>query len=178
MNPLFHLIFHLCFIGTILVSHGCASTPETPPPAMVSEPTAPENDFEDPFQGPKRWNNLIEHYEFDCPVNGLQLEKAVNVNFNGLNFIIDGSTMRLENQDWGNNLKIGILAGIEDPGARTLANLRYAAGTFKKRQVDIVLINGDMGGSRDDIFRYEIAGSLISFSPSFFIRAIRNQPLC
>ena len=43
---------------------------------MVSEPMAPENDFEDPFQGPKRWNNLIEHYESDCPVNGLQLEKS------------------------------------------------------------------------------------------------------
>ena len=40
--------------------------------------------------------------------------------------------MRLENQDWGNNLKIGILAGIEDPGARTLANLRYAAKNFSR----------------------------------------------
>ena len=175
MNQLFRLIFRLRFMVTVMVCHGCASTPEAPPPAVVSEIQAPENDFEDPFQGPKRWNNLIEHYEFDCPVNGLQLEKAVNVNFNGLNFIIDGSTMRLENQDWGNNLKIGILAGIEDPGARTLANLRYAAKIFKKRQVDIVLINGDMGGSRDDIF--EIMKSLVRLFPfPIFFHSGNTEP--
>ena len=61
-----------------MVSWACASTP--PPKALSPAPVETsdfESDFEDPFQGPKRWDNLIEHYEFDCPVNDLKLEENV-----------------------------------------------------------------------------------------------------
>jgi hypothetical protein len=147
-----------------MVSWACASTPT--PKALPLNPVETsdfESDFEDPFQGPKRWDNLIEHYEFDCPVNDLKLEENVKVTLAATKFIIEGSTIKLDNDSWGNKLKIGILAGIEDPSARTLANLRYAAKVFKKEKVDFLLINGDMGGSRDDIF--EIMKALVRLFP-------------
>ena len=164
MNHFPNILSLLCLILSSSLWTSCASTP-TPAPITTKapQPTSQENDFEDPFQGPKRWDNLIDHFEFDCPVNGLKLETSVSLNIGGNNFTIDGSTMRLEEKNWGDKLKIGILAGIEDPSSRTLANLRYAAKIFKKRKIDLVLINGDMGGSRDDIF--EIMKALVRLFP-------------
>ena len=171
-----NILFTFCLILSGTLSINCASNPK-PAPKLVEKPQqpSPENDFEDPFQGPKRWDNLIDHFEFDCPVNGLKLEESVTLNLNGRNFIIDGSTMRLEENNWDQKLKIGILAGIEDPSSRTIANLRYAAKIFKKKKVDIVLINGDMGGSRDDIF--EIMKALVRLFPfPIFFHSGNTEP--
>ena len=146
----------------------CASNPPRPdaPTQTKTQPAeVPESDFDENniFGGPKTWTNLIDHYEFECPVTELKLDRPHQLTLAGKKFVLSGAEMKLEGNAWGKRLRLGVLAGIEDPSARTLANLRFAARQFRKANVDFVLLNGDIGGSRDDI--HEILKSMVEHFP-------------
>mgnify|MGYP002030278844 CR=1 FL=1 len=159
LKPLMHLPV---WGWLVLFLVGCATTPTAQPeqPNAAAEPS--EEEF-NPFDGPKTWDSLIDHYEFDCPVTNLVLDTPHPIQLAGKAFTIYGSEMRVAPGSWGKTLRLGVLAGIEDPSGRTIANLRYAAKRFQKAKVDFVLVNGDIGGNRDDI--HEILKSLVALFP-------------
>ena len=96
-------------------------------------------------------------------MTNLVLDTPHTLQLAGKDFTIFGSEMRVAQNGWGKTLRLGVLAGIEDPSERTIANLRFAARKFQKAQVDFVLVNGDLGGNRDDI--HEILKSLVALFP-------------
>ena len=151
-------------IGWFVLSlAACASGPDPKPDPKSATNTEAANEEFNPFGGPKNWDTLIDHYEFDCPVTDLVLDTPHSIQLGGRTFTIFGSEMRAEQKDWGKSLRLGVLAGIEDPSERTVANLRYASKRFKKAKVDFVLVNGDIGGNRDDI--HEILKNLVELFP-------------
>ena len=106
-------------IGWFVLSlAACASGPDPKPDPKSATNTEAANEEFNPFGGPKNWDTLIDHYEFDCPVTDLVLDTPHSIQLGGRTFTIFGSEMRAEQKDWGKSLRLGVLAGIEDPSER------------------------------------------------------------
>lgn len=106
------------------------------------------------LEPPKTWEDVSVRYEFKCPSPLFVLEEQKTVSAAGHTFVIEGSTMRLQEPLYRDKIIIGVVSAPKDASAETVANLRHAQRAFKKAGVNVVLVNGDLSEDEEleDVF--------------------------
>lgn len=106
---------------------------------------------EDLFGPPKNFADLPSKFEFECPAPLYDFTQPHSVMVEEKQFWIHGSLVEREGDEEKQEWRIGVLGAIKDATEPTQANLKKAAQVFKERNVDFVIVNGDLADQFDDL---------------------------
>ncbi len=115
----------------------------------------------DPIQDPESLSEMktpdtpyfkfLKSHLLKCAGDGQKIPTPVEMEMAGRKFIFDGKSMKLQGADPDGVVTIGTLGAIKDFSKETRAALDFFLDKFKKENVDVIILDGDIAATEFEI---------------------------
>lgn len=136
------LVFIFGLVLSFLAQEAQAANPDPiKDPESLSEMPTPDTPY---FK-------FLKSHLLKCAGEGQMLSKPVEMDISGRKFVFDGRSMNLQSKDPDGLVTIGTLGAIKDFSKETQAALDFFLDKFKKENVDVIVLDGDIAATEFEI---------------------------
>jgi Icc-related predicted phosphoesterase len=136
--------------------------------AIAADPAAPKKPLKD-------WAAFAEARSGECVAGAGELALPIAIKAGKREYRLEGHRLVETSADKDETLRVGVLSATKDDRAETLAAIRTMIGRFEKKNVDLIIANGDLA---TDEFEMEAIFPVLAEANVLVVVLIGNTESC